>query len=154
MTREVLLWPDCAVAAFHWQPNQQFQLTTHMALQTAYKGVSCFSLLRMRVCITIRLKQEKKSKAFSVVKQKRNPSYTWQKLYNLRHKTPKLNWWQETAMNLKAFERNYKLPTQLKLIKGCFFVRYTSLAAHASKEQSRVKHTTGYILPGNTITIS
>lgn len=55
-------------------------------------------------------------------------------------------------MNLKAFERNYKLPTQLRLIKGCFIVRYTSLAVYVSKEKPRVKHTTGYILPGNTIT--
>lgn len=61
-------------------------------------------------------------------------------------------------MNIKAFERNYKLPTQLQLIKGCLFVRYKNLlhklAVYASKEQSRVKHTSGYILPGNAITIS
>lgn len=57
-------------------------------------------------------------------------------------------------MECKGFERNYKLPTQLQFIKGWFFVRYTSLAVYASKEQSRLKCTTGYIQPGNAITIS
>lgn len=111
---QVLLWPDCAVAAFHWQPNQQLQLTTHMALWMAYKGVSCFSLLRKREGLYHnQIKTRKKEKPFLWWSKRGIPPILDRNFTIWDTITTKLNWWQEAAMNIKAFERNYKLPTQL-----------------------------------------
>lgn len=70
---ETLLWwqETCSFvnrlgcSCIYWGPNQQLQLTTHMAFRTAYKGVSCFSLVRKKeVLYHNQIKTRKKAKPF------------------------------------------------------------------------------------------
>lgn len=102
VTRDMFFCEQWAVAAVYWQPNQQLQLTTHTAFRIAYKGVSCFSLVRKKeVWYHNQIKTGLKPSLFCGEAKEKSVLHltaVWNTI------TPKADRLQEPAMNVKTAE--------------------------------------------------